>query len=109
MARILLANFDEEAGARLTAVLRNERHEAQLASENDSFSRMIQQQGFTPDLLILDVSRRERYTRDLLVEVSSHRTQHGPRPMLLCISRAYRGAQFELDLERKGARVVYVR
>jgi DNA-binding response OmpR family regulator len=109
MAKILLANFDEEAGARLTAVLRNERHEAQLARENESFSQMMQRRDLKPDLLILDMSRRERYARDLLAEVSSHRIQYGPRPMLLCISRAYRGAQFELDLERKGARVVYVR
>jgi DNA-binding response OmpR family regulator len=108
MARILLANFDEEAGARLTAVLRNERHEAQLARENESFSQMMQRHGFTPDLLILDVSRHERYARDLIDQVSSHRIQYGPRPMVLCLSRAYRGAQFELGLEQKGARVVYV-
>ena len=109
MAKILLANFDEEAGVRLTAFLRNEHHEVRSALENESFSQMLQRCGHTTDLLILDVSRRERYARDLLTQVTSHRIQYGPRPMLLCISRAYRGAQFELDLEQKGARVVYVR
>ena len=109
MAQILLANFDEEEGVRLTAVLRNEHHEVRLALENESFLQMLRRCGLTTDLLILDVSRRERYARDLLTQVTSHRIQHGPRPMLLCISRAYRGAQYELDLERKGARVVYVR
>jgi DNA-binding response OmpR family regulator len=108
MAKILLANFEEEAGVRLSVFLRNEHHEVCLAFENDSFSQMLRRCGPATDLLILDVSRREKYTRDLLAQITSHRVQYGPRPMLLCISRAYRGAQFELDLERKGARVVYV-
>jgi hypothetical protein len=109
MAKILLANFDEEAGVRFTAFLRNEHHEVGSALENESFSHMLQRCGLKADLLILDVSRRERYACDLLDQVSSHRIQCGLRPMVLCVSRAYRGAQFELDLERKGARVVYVR
>lgn len=108
MAKILLANFDEEAGVRLTVFLRNEHHEVRLAFENESFSQMLQRCGPAIDLLILDVSRRERYASGLLAQIASHRIQYGPRPMLLCISRAYRGAQFELDLEQKGARVVYV-
>jgi len=109
MAKILLANFDEEAGVRLTAFLRSEHHEVCLALENESFPQMLGRCGSVSDLLVLDVSRHERYARDLLAQISAHRVQYGPRPMLLCISRAYRGAQFELDLERKGARVVYVR
>jgi hypothetical protein len=108
MAKILLANFDEEAGARLTAFLRNEHHEIGLSFENESFFQILRRCGAVNDLLILDVSRREKYARDLLAQISSHRLQYGPRPMVLCISRSYRGAQFELDLERQGARVVYV-
>jgi|HubBroStandDraft_1064217.scaffolds.fasta_scaffold1238499_2 DNA-binding response OmpR family regulator len=109
MAKILLANFDEEAGVRLTAFFRNERYEVRPAFEDESLSQMLRRCGPATDLLILDVSRREKYARDLLAQITAYRLQHGPRPMLLCVLRAYRGAQFELDLERKGARVVYVR
>jgi hypothetical protein len=108
MAKILLANFDEEEGTRLTAFLRNEHHEVGLSFKDESFVQILRRCGAATDLLILDVSRREKYARELLAQVTSHRLQYGPRPLILCILRSYRGAQFELDLERQGARVVYV-
>jgi DNA-binding NtrC family response regulator len=107
MATILLVNFAGEQGARLAAFLRNERHEVSVAYGNPQFSEMIRQYG-TTDLVILDVSFREGSTRNLLGQIVSHRVQAGPRPMLLCVSRVYRGPQFELELERKGARLVYI-
>lgn len=109
MGKILLANFEEEAGARLAAFLRNERHDVSTAVDNEPLLPFTGTSDSVPDLVILDVSQNDRRVRNLLDQICSHRIKHGPRPMLLCISRAYRGAQFELDLERKGARVVYVR
>jgi hypothetical protein len=55
------------------------------------------------------VTKYNRFVRDLVNEVSDIRAQHSLRPMLLCVSGNYRGPKFELELERKGARVVHVR
>jgi DNA-binding response OmpR family regulator len=108
MAKILLANFDEQAGISLAAFLRNEHHDVYVALEDQAFSQLLGRYGTATDLVILDVSSRKKHSYDLLAQIASRRVQHGPRPMILCISRVYRGPQFELDLERKGARVVYV-
>ena len=61
------------------------------------------------DLIVLDASGNDRIVHDRLGEIRRYRVRHGHRPTVLCVSRVYRGPQFELELERKGARVVYVR
>jgi len=106
MATILLANFDEEFRDRLGAFLRIERHIVFVAPESESLPPLLRQSAV--DLLIVDVSRREKYACDLLADVGAHRALNGPRPAVLCISRVYRGPRFALDLERKGVRLIYV-
>ncbi|SRR5260370_6041649 len=108
MARILLINFDDQLSARLAAFLRTQRHDVCVAIEDRNFSQIFKQYVLRADLLIVDVSHREKYVRDLLRKIALHRARKGPRPMVLCISRVYRGPRFELDLERKGARLLYV-
>lgn len=107
MARILLANFDEVSGTRLMAFLRGQRHEAHLAAQDTSISQVLSCMNET-DLVIVDGSHREQYTRDLVARIASRRVGDGLRPMMLCICRSYRGPQFEMDLEKKGAHVIYV-
>jgi DNA-binding response OmpR family regulator len=108
MAKILLVNFDVELGTRLSAFLRAERHELCAVLECGHFAEMLKRCPVPIDLVILDVSLGEKYVRDLLSEISSYRVRNGPRPAILCISRVYRGPHFALDLERKGARLLYV-
>ncbi len=108
MAKILLVNFDEERATRLAGFLRTERYEVCINSETEKFSQMLKWHVCGIDLVILDASHREKYVRDLLTEIASYRARNGARPMVLCISRVYRGPRFRLDLERKGARFLYV-
>ena len=108
MSKILLVNFDEELRKRLAGFLRAERHETFVGGEGECLPAILQRSGGAIDLFILDVSCREKYVRELLAEVISHRAKSGPRPMVLCISRIYRGPRFALDLEMKGARFLYV-
>jgi len=106
MAAILLANFDEEFRDRLAAFLRVERHSVHVALEPAPLSQLLRRA--TVDLLIVDVSHRENYVRDLLADLGAHRAKRGPRPSVLGVSRVYRGPRFALDLERKGLRLIYV-
>lgn len=108
MARVVLANFDAEIAAQLIRLLQRNRHSAtQLpAATFDLDGSTIGQ--VSCDLIILDVSCDDRATRALLTEALRRRAECGPRPMLLCVTRAYRGPRYEFDLERKGARLAYV-
>jgi len=72
------------------------------------FARMLRQYGSEIDLVIVDASYSEKYALDLLTEMASYRKRNGPCPAALCISRVYRGPRFELEVERKGARLLYV-
>jgi len=107
MAKILLVNFEIGQGLRLATFLRVERHDVRVA-ESSVASLRGPQRVTDFDLVIVDASLREQSVRDLVTEIATQRASSGPRPMVLCICRCYRGARFELDLERRGARVVYV-
>lgn len=108
VARVVLANFDDETAAQLIQLLQRARHRVtQLSAATfDHGPRAIGQ--VACDLIILDVSSDDRATRALLTEALRHRAECGPRPMLLCVTRADRGPRYEFDLERKGARLAYV-
>jgi DNA-binding response OmpR family regulator len=107
MPRILLVNFDEEQARRMAAFLRTERQQVCVAPATENVSQTVRRICGI-DLVILDASHREKYARDLLNGIASYRARNGPRPMVLCISRVYRGPRFQLDVERKGARLIYV-
>jgi hypothetical protein len=108
MANIILVNFAEEPGSRVAAFLRVDQHKVHVAQENAHFSDVLHEYGNEIDLVILDASRHEKHVRQFLTELISFKTRNGPRPMALCISHVYRGPRFVLDMERKGARFVYV-
>jgi hypothetical protein len=107
MAKILLVNFDREQAVSLAGFLRLQRHESWIAEHDWPLSHVVRSFGGT-DLVIVDISHREQYARNLLIQIANYRAMHGPRPMALYISRVYRGPQFELEIERKGARFLYV-
>ena len=108
MGHILLMNVDELPGVKLAGLLRSQHHSVAVLSVGASLATALRQESPVPDLVILDPSQREKYAGTLLDEIVSYRTRYGPQPMLLCVLRVYRGPQPELDLEKKGARVVYV-
>lgn len=108
MALVVLANFDAETAVQLIQLLQRNRHSASLLPTG-SFKgdpRVIRR--IPCDLIIIDVTSHVQTARALLGEVIRRRAKGGPRPMLLCVARTYRGPRFELDLERKGARLAYV-
>jgi DNA-binding response OmpR family regulator len=106
MATIVVSNFAEAPAARLADLLRLRGNRVLVCDHTQSISRSI---GSTDvDLIILDVSKDDAHVRERLAEVRHCRERRGIKPLLLCVSMIYRGARFELDLERKGARFLYV-
>jgi DNA-binding response OmpR family regulator len=107
--RILLVNFDETSEGRLTEILRQKGHRVSAYACEESLAQHLLQLRNDVDLIVLDASGNDRALHDQLAEIRRYRAQHGHRPTVLYVSRVYRGPQVELELERKGARVIYVR
>lgn len=105
MAGILLVSFPMATATRLSSFLRNFGHS--VAIEPAQFPRTKVLCNF--DLVILDVSNNQVDLWQRLATVQRYRIEHGPRPMVLCTSLTYRGPRFELDIEQKGARLIYAR
>ena len=108
-ARILLLNFDEASEGRLTEIFRQKGYRVSTYAREEPLAEHLSKRSDDVDLIVLDASGNDRAIHDQLGEIRRYRVQHGHRPMVLCVSRIYRGPQVELELERKGARVVYVR
>jgi hypothetical protein len=108
-ARILLVNFDKTSEERLTEIFRQKGHYTSIYRRVEPLAAHVSKAGQDIDLVVFDVSGNDRETLKQLGDMRRYRAQHGHRPMVLCVFRVYRGPRFELELERKGARVVYVR
>src|SRR5258708_7322275 len=108
-ARILLVNFDEASEGLLTEIFRQKGHRISTYACEEPLAEHLSKLSDDVDLIVLDASGNERVIHNQLGEIRRYRAQHGHRPTVLCVSLVYRGAQVELELERKGARVVYVR
>ena len=109
VARILLVKFDDESAARLAGVLRSRSHCVTVLSAKHRVGQTLGRCLSELDLVILDASLDDRDTWRIVAEVTRHRAERGLRPMLLCATRVYRGPRFELELERKKARLIHVR
>ena len=107
MTRILLVNFDDEQASRLAAFLRAGTQEICIADSSLPLGHVIRHVAEF-DLVIMEASHREKLVRDVMSGIAIERSKYGPRPMVICVCRIYRGPRFELDLEKQGARVVYV-
>ena len=105
-----MLNFDEPSAERMAKVLESKGfHVIRSYPFSSDIGTLLSKQERSCDLLIVDVSNDIALVRHQLTYVSRYKQLHGPKPMLLCVCRRYRGAPFQLELERKGARVVYVR
>lgn len=104
MANILISGFEPDAAAQLDHLLRARRHCVQIiAGDLEPRSNRYQD----VDLMILGVSGA-----GILTEISdylmSHKESGAVPPSLLCVARVYQGPRLELEVEKKGARLVYL-
>lgn len=109
MADILLIRIQPDLFGALTELLEHKGHRVQICEGAQQITSRFNSREHSPDLAIIDVTVNDRESRMCLMQIKIIRARYGPRPALLCISKVYRGPQFELELERKGARIAYVR
>lgn len=101
-------DLDEEMANRLAEAFYGRRDEVEACDQSSVLTRRLQAKP-SVDLVVLDVTLNDARAWNRLAELCKFRKEHGPAPAAICISRAHHGARFELEVERKGTRLVYVR
>lgn len=106
MARVLLAGFDKDMANELALLFARLKHQIVILPATVAQYECLG--SGEVDMIVLEVSIENRLVKSVLAaKDKSEQHSHGT-PILLCVSRVYRGPRFELDLERKGGRLVYV-
>jgi len=109
MARILLLSPDEPSARDLALFLEKKSHRVSVHCERRAFIDSPKQDLSSVDIVILDMSANRPDDWNALDCVCKWAGTIDSKLMTLCLSRVYRGPKFELDVERRGARLVYVR
>jgi len=105
MAQIMLVGFEQTFQQSLLEELRRHGHVGRELEPAMSFARVLESEGRDIDVVVVDATSEKACIVEYMATLQSFRNVNGLRPMILCITRVSRGAQFELGLERKGARV----
>jgi hypothetical protein len=108
MARILIGGFDQPTAVQLAMRLRAGRHDVRICEAISECDRHIIDLGAAIDLVVVEGTASPGLVDECFKGIGDLFASRGRRPMLLCVSRAYHGPRFEIDLENEGARLVYV-
>src|SRR5713226_700048 len=107
MAEILVVGTNDLFESELVRFLSQRRHRVASCAIKRSELHNLEQYASHAKLVILDVTANTGEHWDILRRLSRlKREQRDPGPMLLCVSRIYLGPTTELEIERKGARLV---
>ena len=107
--RILLLSPDESSAEVLAAFLEQRHYHVTVHRERHSAG-----DGHAPhlddfDVIVVDMTANRPEDWDRLDRACVGAERTASKPGILCLSRVYRGPQFELDIERRGGRLAYVR
>lgn len=107
MARIVLVGFNEAFGKELSQCLKNQHHATTVCARGDE----AWMKDFATDLklVMLNFTRNAPEDWEALKRISKAKTESAAGPMILCVANRYLGPKMELEIERRGARIVYVR
>lgn len=108
MAQILFFDPHEEDAMELARRLKAKHHTVTSCTKAKELIQHLKCHAASFDVVILDVSAQ---TLDLQIlnGVNCMVLKAGQAPAVVCVSRVYKGPQMQLQIERKGARLVYVR
>lgn len=108
MARILILDFDGRRGTTLTSVLERHHHHARVAATVHEALLELTSNDSPYEVVIFDLSRNRTSDWQSLDHVIAVTAQPPGGPMVLCVSDVYHGPAMKLEVERKGARFVWM-
>ena len=109
MANILLVTDAGDDARELAAALQSRKHRVTIVAKRDRLPvRGLERVAQEFDVLVVDVSRAAPEDLSILRDTHNQYASR-PRPGAVFFSTRHRGAVFELQVERAGARYVRVR
>ena len=107
MVRILILDPDENHAGALALALTQRNFAVTMAPLDEAAGAPLDQPLGEFAVIVLDLSLDRPTDWELLDSVSKLVRSEVSRPMVLCLSRVYRGPGTKLAVERRGARLVY--
>jgi hypothetical protein len=105
---LLLLGPNSRHAATIAAVLERHRHTPQIAAYVEDGLRQLARGDSRYDVVIVDMSRNAPSEWNILDQVLKTVAADSPKPMVLCLSDIYRGPAMQLEVERKGARLLWI-
>ena len=109
MTDILLFDSDQVFGEELAQHLGKRKHTVMSYARRREALDALKKSIDDLKLVIVDMTRNTQEDWEMLDWISRLRLRCTPGPMILCLLKVYRGPRIELEIERRGGRVVYVR
>lgn len=109
MARILVYYPDECHARSLVAELKPRRFYLEAFHDSEELLVRLKQRGSEFDILILGMTNDGQRELQLLDACCEEKMDSAPNLNILCVSRIYHGPHLRLEVERRGARLVYER
>lgn len=109
IARVMLVDTDRGHAERVRAGLGSHDFDVEVFANVERAVQRLRRPGTDYDIVILNVSNDLLYWGKILESLQAAGIQSGvyPSPLLLCTSCIKRSPEFELQIERMGARYVY--
>lgn len=109
MAHILLLDPDEEHARALAAELKRYGHSVAIYADMQVILNDMKRDTVEVDVVIVDLTSDRPEVWEALDQIWRLTWKRAETLMVLCISRVYRGPRMKLEVERRGARMVYER
>ena len=118
MANFLLIKSDEILSNQLAFYLTRKRHSIEISNSRPEGLTKFRELASALDMVILDMTAQESEqgavgqlsaTLAILDKIVVLKAECAAYAMILCLLNDYKGPQMELEIERRGAAVVYVR
>jgi hypothetical protein len=111
MSRVLLLDTDDTHAECVRIGLGFNGLHVEVFSDPEQAAKRLRMPGTDYEIVILNVSNVSLPWDDILAGLETACFQSGafPSPLFLCVSRTKRSPEFELRVERMGARYVYER
>lgn len=107
MARVLLIGSDRMYQENLATQLRTRGHVVEVANDCRGVTRAQCALRSSAEIVVVDVTQLSEDGRHQLLRICQQPREDGFPSLVLCYSRTNHGPQFELSIERLGARYVY--
>ena len=109
MPHVLLVDTDQRHAERIRECLESHALEVEVCSDSEEASTWLRRESSNYEVVVLNISDVKLPWFSILARLheACFQSQRYPTPLFLCTSSTKRSPEFQLRMERLGARYVY--